>query len=85
MTNPDRGEATIEKPYLLIADGMINNLEPIKGLLEDCAANRRKLVFIAPQFGLMAAGGIAFSQSTNSRTLPLLGLGVIGYAIASKA
>ena len=58
MTNPDRGEATIEKPYVLIADGLINNLEPIKGLLEDCAKNHRKLVFIAPQFGLGAAGAM---------------------------
>lgn len=58
MTSPNRGEATIEEPYILIADGLINDLEPIKGILQECATNHRKLVFIAPQFGLQAAGAM---------------------------
>lgn len=66
MTNPDRGEATIEQPYILIADGLINDLEPIKGLLEDCHKNRRKLVFIAPQFGLNAAGAMIANKATGA-------------------
>lgn len=66
MTNPDRGEATIEQPYILIADGLINNLEPLKGLLEDCHKNHRKLVFIAPQFGLNAAGAMIANKSTGA-------------------
>jgi chaperonin GroEL len=66
MTNPDRGEATIESPYILVADGMINNLEPIKGLLEDCAINHRKLVLIAPQFGLVAAGAMISNKANGA-------------------
>lgn len=66
MTNPDRGEATIEQPYILIADGLINDLEPIKGLLEDCNKNRRKLVFIAPQFGLNAAGAMIANKVSGA-------------------
>jgi chaperonin GroEL len=66
MTNPERGEATIEAPYILIADGLINDLEPIKGLLEDCARNHRKLVFIAPQFGLNAAGAMIANKMSGA-------------------
>lgn len=66
MTNPDRGEATIEQPYILIADGLINDLEPIKGLLEDCHKNHRKLVFIAPQFGLSAAGAMIANKVSGA-------------------
>ena len=66
MTNPDRGEATIEQPYILIADGLINDLEPIKGLLEDCFKNKRKLVFIAPQFGLQAAGAMIANKTSGA-------------------
>lgn len=66
MTNPDRGEATIEQPYILIADGLINDLEPIKGLLEDCHKNHRKLVFIAPQFGLNAAGAMIANKVSGA-------------------
>lgn len=58
MTNPDRGEAALENPYILIADGMINNLEPLRNLLQQLANSKRKLVFIAPQFGLAAAGSM---------------------------
>lgn len=58
MTNPDRGEATIEKPYILVADGLINTLEPVEELLKNCSQNQRKLVIIAPQFGLGAAGAM---------------------------
>lgn len=66
MTNPERGEATIEQPYILIADGLINDLEPIKGLLEDCHRNHRKLVFIAPQFGLNAAGAMIANKQSGA-------------------
>jgi|SRR5579864_1653355 len=66
MTNPDRGEAAIEKPYVLIADGLINDLEPLKGLLEDCFKNKRKLVFIAPQFGLQAAGAMIANKQSGA-------------------
>lgn len=58
MTNPDRGEATIEDPYILITDGMFNDLEPIKDLLQELANNKKKVVIIAPQFGLQAAGAM---------------------------
>jgi chaperonin GroEL len=58
MTNPDRGEATLEQPYILIADGLINDLTPIKGLLQQLADAHKKLVIIAPQFGLLAAGAM---------------------------
>lgn len=66
MTNPDRGEATIEQPYILICDGLINDLEPIKELLEDCHKNHRKLVFIAPQFGLNAAGAMIANKVSGA-------------------
>ncbi len=66
MTNPDRGEATIEQPYILIADGLINDLEPIKDLLDDCHRNHRKLVFIAPQFGLNAAGAMIANKMSGA-------------------
>lgn len=58
MTNPDRGEATIEAPYILVTDGMFNDLEPIKALLQQLATDRKKLVIIAPQFGVQAAGAM---------------------------
>jgi chaperonin GroEL len=70
MTNPDRGEATIEQPYILIADGLINDLECIRGLLEDCRDHHRKLVFIAPQFSLGAAG--AMIRNKVSGAIPCL-------------
>jgi len=66
MTNPDRGEATIEQPYILIADGLINDLEPIKDILDDCHKNHRKLVFIAPQFGLNAAGAMIANKMSGA-------------------
>lgn len=66
MTDPNRGEATIEAPYILIADGLINDLEPIESLLKDCFTNKRKLVFIAPQFGLQAAGAMIANKTTGA-------------------
>lgn len=66
MTNPNRGEAVIEQPYILIADGLVNDLEPIKDLLSDCHKNHRKLVFIAPQFGLQAAGAMIANKQSGA-------------------
>jgi chaperonin GroEL len=56
MTNPDRGEATIENAHLLITDGFIHSLEPIKDLLQQCADQHKKLVIISANFSLIATG-----------------------------
>lgn len=62
MTNPDRGEATVENAYILITDGFLNDLELIKPLLNDCAKNNRKLVIIASNFSLIATGNMVANK-----------------------
>lgn len=56
MTNPDRGEATIENAYILLTDGYFNDLGVIEDLLNEVAAQKKKLVIIAPNFSLRVVG-----------------------------
>lgn len=56
MTNPDRGEATIEDAHILITDAYFNDLTVIKDLLQECANTHKKLVIIAANFSLIATG-----------------------------
>lgn len=72
MTNPDRGEATIENAYILLCDGYFNNLEKIKDLLNDVAEQKKKLVIIAPNFSLRVAGVMLDNRDKGKLTSLLI-------------
>ncbi|HEX9059117.1 MAG TPA: chaperonin GroEL [Clostridia bacterium] len=70
MTNPNRLEATVENPYILITDEYVNDLKQIEDLLNELAQKRKKLVFIASNFSLIVAGNMA--DNKNRGVLPSL-------------
>ena len=58
MTNPERLEATLEDPYLLITDKPINNLEAFREILVAVSKQGYRLVIIAPTIGADALGAL---------------------------
>ena len=50
VTDPDKMEAVIDDPYILITDKKISNLQEILPLLEELTQNGGKLVIIAEDF-----------------------------------
>lgn len=48
VTDPERMEATLERPYILVTDMPIMNLQPFEKLLLGMAAGNKKLLIIAP-------------------------------------
>lgn len=68
MTNPDRGEATIENPYILLCDGYFNDLKVIEDLLNELASEKKKLVIIAPNFSLKVAGNMIDNRNKGILT-----------------
>ena len=47
MTDPEKMEAQLEKPYILITDKKISTMKELMGVLEPAAQNGRSLVIIA--------------------------------------
>jgi len=70
MTNPNRLEATIENPLILITDEYVNDLRLIEDLLNALATQHKKLVFLASNFSLVVAGNMA--DNKNRGVLPSL-------------
>jgi chaperonin GroEL len=58
ITNPERMEATLEKPYILVTDKEVNSLEPLRDLVINSAKQGNKLVIIAPTIGPDAMGAL---------------------------
>jgi len=72
MTDPRRGLATLENPYILITDEFVKDIEPIRDLLNDLAGKSQKLVFIAGSFGLEVAGLMVDNKNKVFNGRPLL-------------
>ena len=47
VTDPERMEAVLENPYILITDGKINNIKDILPILESVVQTKRPLLIIA--------------------------------------
>jgi chaperonin GroEL len=54
VTNPDRMEAVLENPKVLVTDREINSLMVIKNIVEGCANSGDKLLIISPSVGVEA-------------------------------
>lgn len=68
ITNPDRMEAVLENPLILVTDRDIQNFEPLKGILDTCSKNGQPLVIISPSMGMDALGALAFNKQRGTLT-----------------
>jgi chaperonin GroEL len=58
VTNPDRMEAVLQSPRVLVTDRDINSLVVIKDIVEGCANSGTKLLIISPNVGMDALGAL---------------------------
>lgn len=65
MTRPDRNEATLEEPLILITDKSITSLAPLKHILEYCNTNNRKLFVMTPHMSEEAMGYMIDNKRRN--------------------
>ncbi len=70
VTNPDRMEATLEHPYILVTDKPITSLVPLAPFLNDFVAKAKKLVIIAPDISRDALG-LFIQNKLEGKMLPL--------------
>lgn len=68
QTNPDKGEATLENPFILATDKSITTNEQLKELqpvIDHCAKRGKPLVIIAPHIGTEPMGWLAERKLRN--------------------
>ncbi len=70
VTNPERMEASLDLPYLLITDKTLTSLVPLTNLLNEFAPKAKKLVIIAPDISGDALTNLAINKARNT-LLPL--------------
>jgi chaperonin GroEL len=58
QTNPERMDATLENPYILVTDKDIPSLAVIKDIIVECAKQGNKLFIISPNFSPDAIGAL---------------------------
>ena len=58
MTNPDRNEAVLENPLILVTDRDLNSLVSIRDIIDNCFKNGHKLMIISPNIGMDALGAL---------------------------
>lgn len=70
MTNPERMEAVIDNPYILVTDKPITSLVPLTNLLNDLLKKSKKLVVISPDISLDALA-LFIQNKIENKLLPL--------------
>jgi chaperonin GroEL len=70
VTNPDRMEATLEHPYILVTDKPINSLVPLAPMLNEFITKAKKLVIISPEISRDALG-LFVQNKLEGKMLPL--------------
>src|SRR3990167_3831245 len=72
MTDPERMVAEYDNPKILLVDGDLNDIMPIKALIEECISTQRKpLVIIAHNISGPALQAMALSKAQKG--VPILG------------
>lgn len=70
VTNPERMEAVIENPYILVTDIPITSLVPLTPLLNEMVKKSKKIVVISPDISLDALAMFVQNKIEN-KLLPL--------------
>lgn len=70
VTNPERMEAVIENPYILVTDMPITSLVPLTPLLNAMVKKSKKIVVISPDISLDALAAFVQNKIEN-KLLPL--------------
>lgn len=65
MTQPDRNEATLQEPLMLITDKSITTLKPLEKILEYCNKYNRSLFIMTPHIGDEALGYMIDNKRRN--------------------
>lgn len=70
VTNPERMEAVIDNPYILVTDKPITSLVPLTNLLNDLLKKSKKLVVISPDINIDALA-LFIQNKIENKLLPL--------------
>ncbi len=70
ITNPDRMEAVLEHPYVLVTDKPIESLVPLAPFLNEFVKSAKKLVIISPEISPVALG-LFIQNKIEGKMLPL--------------
>lgn len=82
VTNPERLEAVVENPRILITDKVINSLEPFAALLNHIHAKGDSIVMICPSFGQEALAALIDNKLKG--VLPSIAINAPSFGVNQK-